>query len=375
MIFYIILIIISFSLSMFNIRPKLLSFFSIVYLYILMYGNNSNNDYLAYLNLYKGIHNYDIEIGFRFLINLSNLFHLSYQTFLLIIGLLSFTLIGLTIFKFTTNFSLIVVFYLLSSFVMDTIIIRNTFAFSIFFFGLPFLAKGQWFKYSFFVFLSSLFHISMIFFMFALFIKFFKVKKILWSLFNIILLLILFFPLKDYLAIIMSNFLLTINIRNLNSYIFYQNLGYGYFLFFGLWVSNILTILYTYHLFKSRVKNYKHSKEILVFLNIVLFLNLLTSIFIPISALNSSFYRFIKYMILPNLLAVSIVLFPKEQILYNFKLSQSLRRTKFTPSIILYIIFFIPWFISEVSGLSFSFYLINQILNNNIISFLGGNIL
>ena len=179
---YIIILTINLISVFLNLKSKFVTVISLLFLYIMMWGNTYNGDYNAYKLLYDGVELYPIEPGFKLIIYISNKVGLSYQSFLMVIGVVSIILIGRTVRRYAENYSIIFAFYLMSSFVMDTIIIRNTLAMAVVIFALPYFAQGKKMKYFLCIILATLIHVSMLIFLVPLIIgriKSIKITKLL----------------------------------------------------------------------------------------------------------------------------------------------------------------------------------------------------
>ncbi|PKM90622.1 MAG: hypothetical protein CVU85_00245 [Firmicutes bacterium HGW-Firmicutes-10] len=146
------------------------------------YNMDFENYYTAYLSSANQISPRNMEIGFKIVMYISNLLGLSLNSFRFIIGLFGFSLIFITIKKYSSYPNYVLSLYLIYPFINDVIQIRNFIAASIVIFSIRYLLedkKGNLLKYALFVFLASLFHISSLFYLVLILVKYLKTRHFL----------------------------------------------------------------------------------------------------------------------------------------------------------------------------------------------------
>lgn len=119
-------------------HSKLIFTLTFIFMWVLYFGNTGNPDLLSYESIYN-TDNTTLEIGFRFIINLSKHFNIDFKTFVCIMSLICLLLVFGTISKFTTNTNYVIAFYFIYPFVLDVIQLRNFMALSIVIFSMRFL--------------------------------------------------------------------------------------------------------------------------------------------------------------------------------------------------------------------------------------------
>lgn len=198
---YVYFILLIFSYKLFKNKKNYYIFYIIFFIIVmglnihhLNYGSSSYNnyDFYNYYTLYKSsanaISDRNAEIGFKILFYLFNQIGLKFYQARLLISVVGYLLIISTIKKYTNNINYVLLLYLFYPFINDVIQIRNFLAVSIFIFSTRFLIekpKLYVFKYSLFLLIASLFHISIIYyFLILVFLKMNK-KQTLYTLFII----------------------------------------------------------------------------------------------------------------------------------------------------------------------------------------------
>lgn len=367
---YIIILLVNLISAILNTRSKSLTWLSILFLYLMMWGNSYNGDYLAYKAIYEGFVRYPLEPGFKFLLDLFYGVGFSYQSFLLLLGLVSFLLVGSTVKKYVGNLSLIIAVYLMGPVAMDVVVVRSTFAMAIVIFALQFLIQGKRLKYGILVVVASFIHVSALVFMLPLLLRI-KIRNVI-SIRLLVLIVLLVLGLMPVLGgpVIRLTFdwINAMGIRNIGAYRPAYNNGYGSLLYFVLWVCNIVSVLHAKKRFRITRNGNERGEEIATLIDTLIILNIATAIFVPLSGFNSNYYRFLKNMVLPNIIACSAALWPNCDSMDRTKDSTcSSRNLKVNKSVLFLIVCSIPWFVSEISDLTFSFPLLKDLLTNNII--------
>lgn len=117
----------------------------LAWMWVLIWSATDKPDYGAYLKRYERTR-YVVEgpdIGHAFTSHLAAKAGLSYDAYLAIVSAIALTLIVVTVLRYTDNLSYVLVAYFAFPFFFDAIQVRNFLAFSIVFFGLRYLARGN----------------------------------------------------------------------------------------------------------------------------------------------------------------------------------------------------------------------------------------
>lgn len=164
---------------------KLLFYLQFLWCWVLIGFNTHNPDYLNYKNQYDlvsetGMYSSSEQL-FVILIYISNLLHLNYQGFLIIISFIGLLLMAKTIKKYTKNVSFVFALFSLYPLLESAIQIKQFLAMSIVIYSIKFLiTKGK--KYSLYYIISIIvatsIHSSSIYFLIFLLIKHLKSKYI-----------------------------------------------------------------------------------------------------------------------------------------------------------------------------------------------------
>lgn len=149
------------------------------------YSNYFNMDfsnyYTAYLSSDGALSSRNMETGFRYIMYLSNSLGLSMNSFRLVIGFFGFTLIINTIKRYSNYPNYVLSLYLIYPFINDVIQIRNFLAASIVIFSIRYLIENKkWnlFKYVLSIFIASSIHVSSLFYLVLILVRFLKSKNI-----------------------------------------------------------------------------------------------------------------------------------------------------------------------------------------------------
>lgn len=153
---------------------KKVAFALLCFSWILFAFNRGNADYMTYKEIYEAaIIRFSVERGAEFgwwiICTLAkDIFHLSYEGFLLVISTFSLWLLYLTINRYTKNVALVLSLYVISPLLFNIVQIRNFLSFVIVLWGLRFLEKrclGNTIKYCACVIFASTIHVSSLFFL------------------------------------------------------------------------------------------------------------------------------------------------------------------------------------------------------------------
>lgn len=184
----IISIIISF-LAFLSPKSKILAI-ALMSLMVLLWGwNTYNGDYESYQIAYEqipGNPQFPMELGFKFIVNISNDIGLDYQDFLKVYALICIGLLSIIIFSLSSNCAVITAVYFWAYFPLDYVLIRNTLSFLLIGLGLVCYLKQIKYRYillTIFILLGCLFHLSSLIYLLIvgvlLFAKKMKSRKLL----------------------------------------------------------------------------------------------------------------------------------------------------------------------------------------------------
>lgn len=173
-------------------KSKLYTLAIITFLCIIMGLNNHhlnnsfyyNMDFENYYTLYQdsvvGISSRNIDIGFKWLMYISNLLGMTYNQFRLIISIVGYLLIINTLNRYVKFKNYILMLYLIYPFINDAIQIRNFLSISIVIFVFRYLiddSKRGGIKYLIGIIAASFIHKVSIIYLTFLFLKYFNIKK------------------------------------------------------------------------------------------------------------------------------------------------------------------------------------------------------
>lgn len=145
--------------------------------YKVVYDNIDREFILQY---YKGLAN---ESGFRLLYRIFFAMGFSYEVFLIVFAFVGLFLLSKVVWKYSMNPNVVMVLYFLHPFAIDSVQIRSFMAVSIVLYFLQFLIDGKKWgtqKYLVGVLLATTIHVSSIFFVILVLIKFFSVRQCFW---------------------------------------------------------------------------------------------------------------------------------------------------------------------------------------------------
>ena len=230
--------------------------------------NTSNADYANYEASYNytaksgELDNY-FEVGFRLLFYISARLGLSYQAFLIVISILTLALFIVAIRKLTKNVVPVFLFYLVYPFLFDIVQYRNFLAFAFVLYGLHYLLYkkpnlGTIFKFIAFVAIGSLFHSSMIVYIFFLIILI-KNQKIFLFVVSLIFCSILILILnKDLLVAVL-------NILQLSRFVRYEFDGSisTFIQYFAVYIFFIILAIFKFSYSKHDKFSFKKMKILL----------------------------------------------------------------------------------------------------------------
>lgn len=114
---------------------------SLLLMWVLIWGNYQNPDTMNYTNMYINLKSNDV--GFNFLMYISNKFNLEYPIFVAIMTAVSYILIYKMITKYVKNISYVLLMYSIFPFVIDYIQLRNFICMSFFLYGFSCLVDSK----------------------------------------------------------------------------------------------------------------------------------------------------------------------------------------------------------------------------------------
>jgi len=281
-------------IGVFQIKESIIKYFLIILLWVLIWGNYANADYISYLNLYNRIGIYGegyitTEFLWVYLMKFSNILNLNYTHFLFIISLISFYNIIRTVRKYSKNLNLFFVLYTIYPFFLNAVQIRFFFASSIAILILKY-SKDKYYIFKSFITLliASFIHYS--FFILVPFLFLEKINKKYYNRLILIISIVLFisFINNSYLSIL-SRFFDTQKIifylENKPSFLGFIFMVLIHFLSFAIFFI-------TYKKIKFKVD--KNIIEIFYKLNIYSFL------LIPFYYINGNFMRIFQFFAIIN---------------------------------------------------------------------------
>lgn len=320
---------------------------SLIGILILMAGNTYNGDYYNYMYFYYSDLSYgDFELGFIILVRIFRLLNINYETFLFFIFSICLCINVLIVKKFKTNIHCVLFLYVLIQLPADTVQYRNYIAST-------FLLLSLYCNYNknkvgtlISILVSLSFHRSFIIYLPILFIneKYIKFLIRYGSVFIIILTIIIHFVGgSSFLSSLLINLFSDVG----KSGYFNTTTGIGFWLYFILYILNIVLLIYFNHLARNT--------EISLLLRWCLLINLYICISLPLLTFNMNIYRLYRNLNLFNFICYSKI--------YTLGQKNILTKKNLKNSMIL-LTFALIWlssFIIRGSGL-YEF-----ILNNNII--------
>jgi len=302
-------------------KDYIIKYFLIILLWILIWGNYSNADYINYLNSYNRNAEFIIgsntsEIIWCYLMKFSNLINLNYNQFLLIISFISFYMLIKTTNKYTNNLNLFFVLYTIYPFFLNAVQIRFFFASSLAILILRIPDKKYYFIMSMTLLLiASFIHYSFFLlfpYMFLRKIKENKYKKII---FVSTIFLFCLFALDFHITLLKKvSFGPISNIYfKVKPYLSFK----PSFLGFTLMVLIHFMLFFIFYVTYNEIKDSANGKLLDVFYKI----NVYSFILIPFYYINGNFMRMLQFFVIINYIffAFSYKYIPKnKKIIYIF---------------------------------------------------------
>lgn len=279
------------------------------------YYNNVLNDTL--LNKYS----FFSAPGWYMLNYIAKIFNLSFQQFRFFICVLCLSFLSKSITKYSANWNITLLLFLIFPFIIDAVQIRNFLAYSIFVYSLRFLNENNRFNVVFLLMTLLTSSIHQTFILFIPFIFFYKLrfKQIYF---------VTIFSILVFIYLIKSNILLNLAKVHLNEVLFFKispylnKSGLG---FFVLWFVQLVFIYISYKTKKivyfKNFRNDKKFKDYTFFLNTVVKLNFYALILtIPLVILDGTFFRIFRNLFICNFIVITYLffVFSKNKYFYLF---------------------------------------------------------
>jgi len=347
-------------------HSKVIAIFLLLFMWLLFWGNTMNPDYEAYSNLYSNIQygvpmlgKTSIEPGFILIMKLCSLIGLNYTCFLALTTLCCYSMIHSTVKLYYRNYNYVYLLYFIYPFFIDVIQIRNFIVMSILIYSVRFLVMGGIngkIRYTILLLLAATIHRVSLVYLPMILIRPEKKNYLIYCLATCSLLFSILFLLNNKEIPIFGPYIE--NFIGQSKYLSYFNVKarWGSVLFCYLQLSSFIMIMfskrlyYKYNRYLTTTYYYDANRK---YINIMYYINLLLTIYMPLFILNVSFTRIIRNIILLNYIAFSNVSDVIDEIdvkiLYNM-------------CVIIYVlVFFIILIIPQKEDI------IMSVINNNII--------
>ncbi|MDF2927790.1 MAG: hypothetical protein K0Q75_28 [Anaerospora sp.] len=303
-----------------KMHSKIIAYFTLLFIWILFWGNTSNADMDSYIRDYTYLQNgssidlYGTEPGFLLLMKLSIYLGFNYTTFLAILSAICYFLIHRTVKQYTKNFNYVYLLYLFHPVFLDIVQLRNFITVSILVFAIPLLVEGTTkskLKYLLLIAVAST--VQNIAVLYAPFMLIGKSEK------NKIVKYVAYFALCSSILIFIdgqeitfiSEFvsIFTDNLR-INRYLSGSG-QLGFLIAWGIHIIYFTLIYWSRKIINKNTveqKNINQSKnnKIIAFIDIIFWINVFAFAFFPLYMMNMAFYRIIRNLILLNAIVFSI---------------------------------------------------------------------
>lgn len=273
---------------------------------LLMCGNNMNADYSGYLYFYKN-QNYasSMEPGYVWLSKLAFGLGLDYQTFTMILLLITIVILYILTFSLSDNAHLVSLLYLSTMMFLDVVQVRQFVAYIIMAYALLLYSKGKRILYCLLILFGSLFQITILVYLPLLFLNIKRVSskrfiKVFFA--GILLVCILVFVSGSRLELIGN---LMSRVIDADKMIYFQTrTRYGFLKYFAFQFLCIYIawIVQQYYLKKDVDQNKKN------YVNAMYICILYSSVAMPLVMLNNNFYRFFKFGLIPLFICLSYLM-------------------------------------------------------------------
>ncbi|HFU3980232.1 TPA: EpsG family protein [Streptococcus suis] len=290
----------------------------VLFIWIIMGFNYSNADYLnyqySYLLIGSNYYSSNMEIGYQFLMKISNYLDLTYQQFVMVISMVGLLLITSTIKKYSNHPNTVLALYMIFPLLLDTVQLRGFLSMSIVVFAIRYLEvenKINIFKYLSLIAIAFSIHFSAFFYFLFIIIFFIDEKKILAISASVTLFFVVFQSKIFQIASIV------IPIARLKRYSFGMNISYTTFFIYILYI--LFNIFIVFKVRKEYEKQYLkfHDDKIILkrrsFLTIVLKLNYISLLILPFIMTALEYFRIHRNILILNYIAL-FTLFNKNKI-------------------------------------------------------------
>ena len=294
-----------FIMILFNYESKFFCFLGLIISYVIFSGNTLNPDYYTYLQAYQNSSSgIIVEQGWNAIMHFFYSLNFTYNDFLGIVFLLSMILNVKSILKCTKKISIVLFFYMFVFLIIDTIQLRNFFAFSILLYGVISYIyedkdKKRYIILALSIALASIIHRTSILYCVVFFLdkKEMKYKKIIVLLLVLLTIAIGIIPqIKSILMMIISIFM---NSSDTNEKV---NLGYIYILMLQIFSYGSLVF------YRKLNMEILRNNKIRRFYTLCENLSMLGFLLVPFCMINMNVYRILRYFSILNLILFSTVL-------------------------------------------------------------------
>lgn len=292
---------------------KIIGVLSIIILWVLFGWNNNNPDYYIYERWYNEISFYSgfllegKDLGYKFLMNITSLFNIDYQGFVIIFSLTGLLLIHSTIRRFAANPHYVYLLYFIYPFLLDIVQVRNFLMMSIIIYSIKHLVEGSnksKLKFLMLFLIAFSIHSSAILYFPLVFIN--NDRKN-----NLIAIMPIFIMLFSLIVFLNGNQIpfvqSMISFITGNEYIaswFEKNTDTGFLLF---WAMQLITLLMIYISKKIAFKNEGNlSTKELRFINLIFWISIIELIWLPLYMISIEFTRLMRNLFILNYIVFSI---------------------------------------------------------------------
>jgi hypothetical protein len=287
-------------------NKKIGSLLLFVYLWILFAFSYGNADYFNYelqYQMYGSNYIFDTiqNTGFKFICKMANNAGLDYQTFLIVEATVILTILFFVIIKYSDNPWGVTVLFIIYSFPIDTVQVRNFLGRAIVLLGVViFLSvKPKLIKYTGMVaciLMGAMVHVSLFAYLLFLLIPFLEGKYLKFWIIGIVFLEFLMF--RNFHSIAL---LVTSN-SNVNEYISKSvSVGYVIFVILYMFVNYMISYL-CYRISQEKSIEYLKRSS---FIDFAFRINTLLLVFVPMACVANDFFRLFRISIFLNYIVVS----------------------------------------------------------------------
>lgn len=322
MIYYAILVAICY---LFEILTKkrirgFLPIFTLVFLVIAMGGNTNNPDTTIYYNMYYNKSFFDKDVGFGYLIQMSNNLGWSINTFRLIIAIVGLVLITSAVNYWLTKPSLFYLIYFIYPYMMDVVQVRNFLAMSIFVFALRFLVieskeeKKNALLYVLLLLVASSIQKTALVYLPLVLINRVERKKFLKGIITFAAFLSVFVGLNSSMVNLIGQYVLNNLSESLSGSAGFltRNTHYGWMILWAEQICNVMLVYYTNKLYLKDCDKMTDTKQTAfrngLYLEVMLWINIYCFCFCPLYVLNINFYRIMRNVMVANIICYAFLI-------------------------------------------------------------------